>query len=153
MLGTLSMVASAQALAPVDANAPTAAAHLEKHKHHDFAKRQEHSEQRQAELKQKLQLNAAQESAWNNLAATLRPASSQAMRPERSALENLSTPERVDRMRVLRNQRMAEMDRRGEATKAFYAVLSADQKKIFDAETVRHGRGGHHVGKNAHQKS
>jgi hypothetical protein len=42
----------------------------------------------------------------------------------------------------------AEMDRRGEASKAFYASLSSDQKKVFDDETRKHmaGRGehGHH---------
>ncbi len=53
-------------------------------------------------------------------------------------------------MRELRATRMAEMDKRGDATKTFYATLSADQKKVFDDETARrghHGQGGHrHMG-------
>jgi Spy/CpxP family protein refolding chaperone len=32
----------------------------------------------------------------------------------------------------------ALMEKRGQATKAFYATLTAEQKKIFDEETARH---------------
>ena len=45
-------------------------------------------------------------------------------------------------MRELRATRMAEMDKRGDATKTFYATLSADQKKVFDDETARRGHHG-----------
>ena len=37
---------------------------------------------------------------------------------------------------------MAEMDKRGDATKTFYATLSAEQKKVFDDETARRGHHG-----------
>jgi Spy/CpxP family protein refolding chaperone len=43
----------------------------------------------------------------------------------------------------MRTARMAEMDKRADATKTFYAALSPEQKKVFDAETAR-GRHGHH---------
>lgn len=51
-------------------------------------------------------------------------------------------------MKALRNRHMAEMsaamDKRGEATKAFYAVLTPEQEKVFDANaTRRHGPDGH----------
>jgi Spy/CpxP family protein refolding chaperone len=51
-------------------------------------------------------------------------------------------------MKALRTQRMtemnAEMDKRGDATKAFYAALSPEQQKIFDAEHRKMGqREGH----------
>jgi Spy/CpxP family protein refolding chaperone len=36
------------------------------------------------------------------------------------------------------------MDRRAEATKAFYAQLTPEQKKTFDAETARMGHGHMH---------
>ncbi|MEO6322967.1 MAG: Spy/CpxP family protein refolding chaperone, partial [Polaromonas sp.] len=73
-------------------------------------------------------------------------------------LDKLATPERIDKMRALRTQRMtemnAEMDKRGEATKAFYSALSPEQKKTFDAEHQKmgqhkghgHGRGHHESG-------
>ena len=68
-------------------------------------------------------------------------------RPERGEFAKLTTPERIDRMRALRAQRNAEMDKRMDATKGFYAVLTAEQKKTFDAESLRFlggGKGGHH---------
>jgi hypothetical protein len=33
---------------------------------------------------------------------------------------------------------MAEMDQRGDAAKAFYATLTPEQQKTFDASTARH---------------
>ncbi len=50
-------------------------------------------------------------------------------------------------MREMRAQRMAEMntamDKRGDATKTFYAALNADQKKTFDSQPMGHGGKGH----------
>ena len=60
----------------------------------------------------------------------------------------------------MRAQRQSLMDKRADATNAFYATLSAEQKKVFDAETVRFagggrhgGHGGGHGGHGMHQKS
>jgi protein CpxP len=59
----------------------------------------------------------------------------------------LTTPQRIDKMKEMRTQRMADMsaamDKRGEATKTFYAALTPDQQKVFDAQHARHG---HHEG-------
>lgn len=104
------------------------------------ARMQERMAQRLAELKQKLQITAGQEAAWTTWTAAMKPAPHQ--RPDRAELEKLSTPERIDRMRALRAERNADMDRRMDATKSFYAQLSADQKKVFDAESLRFLRGG-----------
>ena len=38
----------------------------------------------------------------------------------------------------------AEMDRKMDATKTFYAALNGEQKKVFDAESARMLGGGHH---------
>lgn len=109
-------------------------------------------------LKAKLQLSGAQEAAWNTFASAIRtrPAMAEHM-PQHQEMMRLSTPERLDRMKALRGQHQAEMnafmDRRAEATKAFYATLSPEQQKIFDAETARMmsgpgrpGEGRHHPG-------
>ena len=61
----------------------------------------------------------------------------------RSEFERLTIPERIDRLRALKAQRDAEMVRRGDATKAFYATLSPEQQKVFDSETLRFGRHRH----------
>ena len=109
------------------------------------ARMQERMNQRLSEIKQKLQLTPGQEAAWGSYTAALKPA--QHMHPDRAEFAKLSTPERIDRMRAARTARMAEMDRRGEATKSFYAALTPEQKKVFDAESLRrgpHGGEGHH---------
>lgn len=107
------------------------------------ARMQERMAQRLAELKQKLAITPAQEGAWTAWTTALKPTPHQ--RPDRAEIERLTTPERIDRMRALRAQRSAEMDKRMDATKAFYATLSAEQKKVFDQESLRFlgGRGGH----------
>jgi hypothetical protein len=104
------------------------------------AQRQERMAKRLTELKGKLQVTAAQEGAWTTWTTALKPA--QFQRPDRAELERLTTPERIDRMRALRAQRNAEMDKRMDATKTFYAALTPDQKKVFDAEGMRFLRGG-----------
>lgn len=126
---------------------------------HDPAQMQARMAKHQAELKAKLKITAAQEGAWTRFTSAMQlPARMMGERPmasQRAELDKLATPERIDKMRALRTQRMtemnAEMDKRGEATKAFYAALSPEQKKTFDAEhqkMAQHkgpGRG-HHVG-------
>lgn len=85
-------------------------------------------------LKGKLKISAEQEPAWTTWTTAMRPPQQPPARPD---LASLSTPERIDQMRAMRTQREAEMDKRAEATKAFYAQLTPEQKKTFDAETAR----------------
>lgn len=148
LLAALGFAATAQtppAAAPGASPAPTA--HAERHGKVDPAKMQERMARRHAALKQKLQLTPAQESAWTAYTAVIKPPA-RMQRVDRAEIAKLSTPERIDRMRAMRTAHMAETDKRGDATKAFYAALTAEQKKVFDAETVRghHRRGGprHH---------
>lgn len=103
---------------------------------------QEHRAQRDNALKQILQITPAQEGAWNTWIASRQPPAT-FQRPNRGEFAQLSTPQRIDRMRELRAARNAEMDRRGEATKTFYAALTPAQQKAFDALGARGGFGGH----------
>jgi protein CpxP len=112
------------------------------------ARMQERMAARTNALKQKLQITAAQEGAWTNWTGAMKPVRMQ--RPDRAEWQRLSTPERIDRMRAMRAARSAEADRRGEATKTLYAALSPEQKRVFDTESLRFGRGGHHGGKGEH---
>ena len=129
---------------------------------HDPAKMQARMAKHQAELKAKLKITPAQEGAWTSFTAAMQPpAHRMGQRPtpeQRAEFDKLATPDRIDKMRALRTQRMtemnAEMDKRGEATKAFYAALSPDQQKTFDAEhkkMARHGGPGHHEGGMRHK--
>ncbi len=101
------------------------------------------------QLKSRLQLQTGQEPAWNQFEAAVKPPAHPPVRPDRNALENMSTPERMERMQAFKAERDAMMQKRMEATKTFYAGLSPAQKKVFDEE-ARHwmkgpmGRGGVH---------
>ena len=126
---------------------------------YDPAKMQARMDQRLAALKAKLQVTAAQETAWTAFTTAVKPTPSTAMAnmaATHAELDKLPTPERLDRMRALHTQRVAEMsllmDQRAEATKTFYAVLTPTQKKVFDEQfsraTGRHGD--HHMSPMGH---
>lgn len=117
----------------------------EKMREHMRENMAERHAQHLAALKTKLQLSASQEASWKTFADTMQPPATPAARMDRAAMEKLSTPERIDQMLTLHAQRDAEMKKHAEATKTFYAGLSAEQKKTFDAETARFmaGAGGH----------
>ena len=117
--------------------------------------RQLRTERRLAELKLKLAITPARESAWNAWATDMKPGAPRP-RPDRAEFERMTTPERIDRMRAMRATRIAEMDRKADATKVFYTTLNTDQKKVFDGVSMqllggkRGGRGGHHGGGQHH---
>jgi len=151
LLATVGAGAMAQTPpAPPAGSPPPASAHGERMGRHDPAKMQAMIAKHQAELKAKLKLTPAQEGAWTSYTAAMQPPA-RGPRPtaeQRAEFDKLTTPQRIDKMKEMRTQHMAEMnaamDKRGEATKAFYAVLSPEQQKTFDAEHKKHGpRGGH----------
>ena len=108
------------------------------------------------ELKAKLKLAPEQEAAWTTFTTAMTPPAmaGKMERPNPADMAKLSTPERIDKMRAMHDQRHAamstRMNQRGEAAKAFYATLTAEQKTVFDAETLkmasrRHGAMGGHT--------
>ena len=127
---------------------------------HDPAKMQARMAKHQAELKARLKITPAQEAAWTTFTASMQPTAhmmggDHPMAAQRAEFDKLTTPERIDKMKTLRTERMTEMnarmDKRGEAIKAFYAALSPEQQKTFDGEHrkmgMRKGQGwGHHDG-------
>ena len=146
--------ALAQTPAPAASPAPQArrAGHEHDHGRKDASRREQRFDQRMAELKSQLQLRDEQEGAWTQFVQAMRPAVPP-QRPDREAIMKLPTPERIDQMRAMRQQQMARMDQRADATKAFYASLTPEQKKRFDERTARmmdregparHGHHGHH---------
>jgi periplasmic protein CpxP/Spy len=149
LLASLALGSTAQPQTPPAPGAGAAPSAREHHGRFDPARMQERMARRLAELKQKLQITPAQESAWNTYTAALKPAAT-IVRPQRGEFEKLTTPERIDRMRALHAARVAQMDKRFDATKAFYEALSAEQKKVFDAATATRGFGRHHGGRGHH---
>jgi Spy/CpxP family protein refolding chaperone len=90
-------------------------------------------------LKTELKLSADQELAWAAMASAITPPT-RPPRPDRAEMEKLSMPERLDKMKQMMAQhheaRVAEMEKHAAAVKAFYAVLTPEQKKTFDAKAI-----------------
>ena len=102
-----------------------------------------------ADLKTRLQITPAQESAWTEFANTVQ-SHKRTQGMNRQDMAQLTTPERIDRMRALRAERAAEADRHGDATKALYAALTPAQQKTMDEQTLRHHRKGNRMGEGRH---
>lgn len=145
LLASVAFAASAQTsqtTPPASAGAPAAAA-APRMERGDPAKRVEQMQQRRAkrlaDLKQKLKLDASQESAWNSFAAAQQPPAPPADRPSREDIAKLTTPQRLDMMQKHQAERSAAFAKRADATRSFYAGLNPEQQKTFDAETLRMG--------------
>jgi len=113
---------------------------------------QQRMAEHQARLKASLQLTPAQEPAWNAFVARLQPAQRPAQPAmDREAWQQLSTPQRLDRLEALKAERDRAMAQRHDAIRSFYAQLTPAQQKAFDAQ---HGfmRSGmkHHRGHGQH---
>jgi hypothetical protein len=170
LLGTASLLAQAQTTGSTPAM-PAGPAHQDVHQdHHEGGDKTGHSghmnkrmhermQARQAkhlqELKAKLQLAPTQDTAWTGFTGVLQARPTPHTAPGTGQdWAQLSTPERLERMKAMRTQHQSEMnafmDRRADATKALYAALSPEQQKVFDAETARmmktrgHGHGHGH---------
>lgn len=105
------------------------------------------------ELKTNLKLKPEQDSAWTTFASSMKPHMPDAQ--DRVDMAKLTTPERIDKMKAMHAQHDAEMQKRGDATKTFYATLSDEQKKTFDQHTAKfmHRMGGEHHAGHAHMMS
>ena len=114
----------------------------------DPARMQARMEQRDAMLKAQLKLTGAQEGAWKTFTEARKPAAMQTMpqRPDPIEMAKLTTPERLDKMKALRTERMtamnAAMEKHEAATKTFYAALTPEQQKVFDVAAGPGQRGG-----------
>ena len=145
------MVAGASAMAQVTPPAAQGSgprsAHMGKH---DPAKMRAMMARHQADLKVKLTLTSAQENAWTAYTTAMQPPAGlqHPSDAQRAEMDKLTTPERIDKMRAFRTERTTQMnavmDKRGDATKAFYAALTPEQQKVFDAEQKKRGAHGEH---------
>lgn len=105
--------------------------HAHKHGHH------------LSDLKAKLKLTSSQELAWASYEQNMHASRQDMVQPIDKRLEKLTTPERLDQMQNHRTQMNIRMEKNAEATRSFYGVLDAEQKTIFDTETLRNVKRGH----------
>lgn len=120
-----------------------------------LARMQKHMAERQAALKADLKITAQQEPAWNAFVARTQPDARPNRQGPREDWSKLTTPQRLDKMAALKAERDARMAQRHDAIKSFYAVLNAEQQKVFDAKQMQgfqrasmngHGKHRHHGG-------
>ncbi len=103
-------------------------------------------------LKGKLKLEAGQEASWTTFEQSMQAPRKPMSRPDPVDMEKITTPERIEKMQARKALHDAEMKKHADATIAFYATLSTNQKKIFDSEAARFmksmnarmGHGDHH---------
>lgn len=121
----------------------------------DQGRFQEKRTQRLAALKDKLQLQPSQEAAWQTFTQATPgkgPMSREDRQSMRASFKAMTLPERMDMMLARADQRRAGMAQRTEALKQFYAQLSPEQQKVFDAEAMNFRQGHHqHRGHFRHQ--
>jgi hypothetical protein len=122
---------------------------------HDPAQMQARMDQHMREFKTKLMITPAQEGAWTTFTSAMQaPAhagmtrmSHEQRRAQRAEMDKLTLPERIDKTRAMRTERMNQMgasiDKREEAAKTLYAALSPEQQKVMDAEHRKMSRYGH----------
>lgn len=153
LLASAAFSASAQTPAPATAapaGSPPVAEHRMNRPHDGkfMAHMQERRARRLADLKTKLRIDPSQEAAWSAFTAASQPAGSPPQHRDpkaaRAEFEKMTTPQRLDRMQARQAERQAMLAKRADATRTFYAGLTPEQQKTFDAESMRHGRGWEH---------
>ena len=109
--------------------------------------------QHQAALHDKLKLTAAQEPAWKNYVAASTPTGGKDGKAgwgNRAEMDKLSAPERMEKQLAMSREHEARLSARLAALKPFYAVLTPEQKQIFNQETSysrrHHGHRGGEAG-------
>lgn len=96
---------------------------------------QEKRTARQVALRDKLQLSAEQEPAWQEFVTATAPAqrAPRKVSGTREDRSKLSAPERLERRLQGMQQMQDSMARHVEAVKKFYAVLNSEQQQAFNA--------------------
>ncbi len=105
-----------------------------------------HAEERAKALHDLLKLRPDQEAAFQAFLASMRPSGGRMAMRERdgeNANATLTTPQRLDRMAARMAKRQAEFQRRADAIRSFYAMLSADQQRAFDSMPLPMGHDRH----------
>jgi Spy/CpxP family protein refolding chaperone len=101
--------------------------------------RAEHMKQRQQQLHSALKLNPEQEKAWGKYQesfANMQPGE----RPTADSMAKLSAPERAEQMLDHSRKHQERMTQHVAALKTFYATLTPEQQKTFDAQQMQRGQ-------------
>ncbi len=97
-------------------------------------------EKHRTQLHDKLKLTPQQEPAWKAFTEATKPQHDQKKhqaKADRQAMAAMSAPARMEKMLERSKERLARMQQHLDALKSFYAVLTPEQQKIFDASHQR----------------
>jgi protein CpxP len=111
------------------------------------ASRAERHQKHLDEMKVFLQLQPQQEAAWNSFSAIMKTPMKRPGPLTPTDFDKMTTPERIDKMMTLKEERDVEINKRMNAAKNFYAALTPSQQKVFDTHTqkfLNHGSMTHH---------
>lgn len=98
----------------------------------------------QKQLHDLLKLTPSQESAWGTFVAATKPAMHErGERGEHGDWKAMPAPERMQKRIDMAKQHVAMMETHLAALNTFYAVLTPEQKKVFDANSMHGGHGDH----------
>ena len=91
-----------------------------------------------------LHLTAAQEDGWRAYRAAIMPdpAAESRRRSAAMMMNTLTTPRRIDLIDAEMQEDFTAMRRQGQAVKMFYSMLTPDQQRTFDHQTLQSGNGG-----------
>lgn len=103
------------------------------------ARMEQHLARRAAQLHETLHITPGQEAAFQSYLASMRPRS--LAHGTRADWQQLTAPQRFERRIAMQQQRVADMQARLPALNTFYSVLSPEQKRVFDQQSMH---GGHH---------
>jgi periplasmic protein CpxP/Spy len=99
-------------------------------------------EQHLATLHDKLKLTAQQDPAWKKF-ASVTPTPDKFARPDPAEMAKLNAPQRMEKGLEHMKAMETKMTEHLAALKEFYAVLTPEQQKIFDAQMPKFGEHGH----------
>jgi hypothetical protein len=95
-------------------------------------------------LRRRLSLRPDQEVALQDFVRNVAPPPGfeEKMMQQRQEMQSMTTPQRMDAMVSNMDEMRQMMLSRAQATKAFYATLTPDQKRTFDSMGAQQGGGG-----------
>lgn len=112
---------------------------------HNMERWHEYRHQRQADLQNRLKLNADQEKAWKAYIAVV-DADFNSWKPlTRAEIESMTAPQRMQTMLDRMKEHEGKMAGQLAALKTFYNKLTPEQQKTFDDESL-FNQGYHHRG-------
>jgi protein CpxP len=120
------------------ATVPAQAEEARAGQHQSHAQWAERAAAHQQKLREQLKLTPSQDAAFATYTAAIKPAA-RGERASHADWKSLPAPERMEKRIEMAKQHVARMETRLAALNTFYGVLTPEQKKVFDANSMGHG--------------